>query len=132
MQAKQQEVDEARCAAAPRPVRSERIRSRRSAAAPRPSSVLAALQPDEESEEDESGGEAEDGGGSSDEESACWLLYSAVRAYRNTAGHPISDPFVKLPNKKYVWTAICGGFVVEFCHEVLVSFFVVFVTLIVA
>ena len=99
-------------------IRSERIRSRRSAnKPPRISLTLAALKYDEEellsgSEEtggttgeptegdDESGAESMVPPSGNDDDDAIWKLFSAVRDYKGPTGQLIADPFVKLPNRK--------------------------------
>ena len=104
-------------------IRSERIRSRRSAnRQPRISLTLAALKYDEEellSGSEETGGttgeptEGEDESGaeslvppSSNDDDAIWKLFNSVRDYKGPTGQLIADPFVKLPNRKYAFISL--------------------------
>ena len=98
-------------------IRSERIRSRRSATRqPRISLTLAALKYEDDellSGSEETGGttgeptEGEESGAegmmppTSNEDDTIWKLYNAVRTHKNPTGQLLADPFVKLPNRKY-------------------------------
>ena len=96
------------------PVRSKRIRHRKAYAGQRLSLVIAALDSDSDKEdmvappitvpqpdyEDmDSGGEEST---NETEEDPLWLLYRAVKGQRNSLGLRISEPFLKLPSKRYL------------------------------
>ncbi|XP_065348205.1 protein polybromo-1 isoform X6 [Cloeon dipterum] len=90
---------------------SERIRSKRLRGNQSMSAITSALkyeddeeEEDEEAmEEDESEEEDDDEGGNEDDEEngTLWTLYETVRSYTNNQGYQLSDPFRKLPSKRY-------------------------------
>lgn len=95
---------------------SERIRNRKMKSGLAHSALVAALQyedlsEEEEMDEDELHEEDEDEAleeEEEDEESKCgdsenplWALYDAVCSYRGTSGKLISDPFRRLPSRRY-------------------------------
>ena len=93
---------------------SERIRSKRSAGAQRLSAICAALTYEDEDDEsdrtschdnlsqmdyeDESGAE---GSVVESEDSVLWSLYNSIKNYKNSLGQALSEPFMRLPSKRW-------------------------------
>lgn len=108
---KKQEIDQLR--ASTRPVRSERIRARMSHGGQKYSTVIAAIPVESEDEsqppidDNVSQSEAGEESGADDsimgDEDPFWALFNSVRWYKNTLGQLMSEPFIKLPNKRLVY-----------------------------
>ncbi|PSN42113.1 hypothetical protein C0J52_02963 [Blattella germanica] len=78
---------------------SERIRNKRMRGGQSLSAITAALR-DEEEESDE-GGPMDEDTAVEDADNPRWQLFETIKNTTNNQGHPLSEPFWKLPSKRY-------------------------------
>jgi protein polybromo-1 len=91
---------------------SERIRSKRLRGGQSMSAITSALKYEDEEEDEEAEGMEEDDSDQEDddddddenedeESSPLWTLFDAVSTFTNNTGYSLSDPFRKLPSKRF-------------------------------
>ncbi|XP_073978285.1 protein polybromo isoform X2 [Rhodnius prolixus] len=95
VQAKKIEIEQGKYAS-PGKV-SERIRTKRLRSGQTLSAITAAIKSEDEEEDDDGGSIVE----LEDTDNPCWQLFDAVKSHTNAQGDVLSEPFHKLPSKRY-------------------------------
>ena len=92
-------------------MRSERIRTRKANAGQRLSLIIAAMDSDsekEDSSEVQAQGDMEDldsgneASAAESEDDSLWILYRTVKSQKNSLNQRISEPFLRLPSRRYI------------------------------
>ncbi|XP_033610687.1 protein polybromo-1 isoform X6 [Cryptotermes secundus] len=78
---------------------SERIRNKRMRGVQSLSAITAALRDEEEESDD--GGPMDEDTALEDVDNPRWQLFETIKTTTNNQGHPLSEPFWKLPSKRY-------------------------------